>query len=671
GDGKENVRDMVPESRTTVGISSRTPNTESRTPTNGTPIAQSPLPIAELLLPTSLGELRTALPSVYQVSANGTRNEIDAAFHLTDQNTFGIVLPNGYQPNLTLRIDPLIYSTFLGGSGNDFAYTVSNDGLNGIIVSGYTASVDFPTSIGAIDTSIHGLDCFVSRLNLTNQQLIYSTYLGGSNGDYGTAIANESNGNCTVTGITMSTDFPTTPGVGDLQLNGTQDCFVAHLNSTGSQLLYSTYLGGSYEEQPYDIATDNTEGVFVVGMTNSRDYPTTNNAWCRFFIGGSGFPTWGGDCFITHINSTGSQLLYSSFFGGTLDEVCGSIYVSPHLEVTVTGWTTSSDFPTTPGVYDSVYSSNNSRWNGECFISCFDSSGSNLLFSTFLGNDSASVGKCILRETNGDIIVAGEAYGNFPVTQVAYDTTFNGEGDYGGDLFIARLNSNASQLLQSTYLGGSISDQLQGMEKLENGQIAVFGTTYSSDLPTTTTAISRILQGSTDSYVSILNNSLSQLQFSTYLGGTNRDDARGCCGSGESVICVGGTSSTDFPRTTSGFDTSYNGGSADCFICLFQTDSTGVTSSEQSIPNEYLLSQNYPNPFNTSTTISYSLSKPGMVELRLFDITGREVATLVNQKQQTGSYRVTFDGKNLSSGTYFMRMQAGEFVKTQKMVLLK
>ena len=123
-----------------------------------------------------------------------------------------------------------------------------------------------------------------------------------------------------------------------------------------------------------------------------------------------------------------------------------------------------------------------------------------------------------------------------------------------------------------------------------------------------------------------------------------------------------------------GYDTTYNGGLSyigDGFVTRFQLDESVVNDPEPQLPHTFSLSQNYPNPFNSSTTLSYSLPSMSQVDLRLYDLTGREIESLVNRKQQAGSYRVIVDGKNLASGTYFVRMQTGDFVKTQKIVLLK
>ena len=162
----------------------------------------------ELKLPTSLGELRTALPQVYQISAGGSRSEVNAQFEIVNKNEFGVTLPNGYQKEHTLRIDPLVYSTFLGGSGDDEARGICSDNTGGVFIVGATNSTNYPvTGIGQpFLAGDH--DCIVTHLNSTGSQLLYSTYIGGSGYDYGMGIVNDGQGGVIVAGTTYSANFP-------------------------------------------------------------------------------------------------------------------------------------------------------------------------------------------------------------------------------------------------------------------------------------------------------------------------------------------------------------------------------------------------------------------------------------------------------------------------------
>ncbi|MDK9701354.1 MAG: T9SS type A sorting domain-containing protein, partial [bacterium] len=628
------------------------------------PIAQSPLPIAELLLPTSLGELRTALPSVYQVSANGSRNEIEATFELTDKNTFGITLPNGYNPDHSLRIDPLIYSTFLGGSSGDDGLAICKTTLGNIVVTGDTQSSDFPITLGAYDTTSVGYDIFITSVNPSGTLLLYSTFLGGDDNDYPSDIASDNLGGVIVCGVTFGGVFPTTLNAFDRTPPGptSNKCFVTRLNSTGSELIFSTYLGSRQAFQnARAVVGDVNGGAFVTGETSGLYFPVTTNAYART---NNGFE----DGFITHLHSSGSGLLYSSYFGGNSEDYPKALALDSLGRLCIAGQTSSTIFPTTPNcLQDSLHG-----WR-DAFFTLFSSDLQSLVFSTYIGG---SVGDGIFDVTfdgtSGFFLTGNTTSSDFPTSPNCYDSTYNG-GMFDG--FVANVSISPQVTFTSTYLGGSGDDGIYHIEVDRiHDAVSFVGTTVSSDFPVSQDAYDTVFHdGDNDGFISKLNYDLTSLLYSTYLGGTGTDVCQSILHEGnDTVIIVGRTTSPDFPVTPAAFDTSSNGG-WDCFVAklILRADTSNVVRElDKLLPSGVLLTT-FPNPFNSSTTISYSLPKPGLVELRLFDITGREVATLVNQKQQPGNYRVTFDGKKLSSGTYFVRMQAGKFVKTQKMVLLR
>ncbi|MDK9700291.1 MAG: T9SS type A sorting domain-containing protein [bacterium] len=682
-----NVRDLLRDSRTTEGTVHRTflsdgvkdnsrgvwhtpdttetmradmgvrpypsPNTQPPSP-----IAQSPLPITELLLPTSLGELRTALPSVYQLSSNGTRNEIEAAFELTDKNTFGITLPNGYNPDHSLRIDPLIYSTFLGGFGNDYASDACVVNNTEVIVAGSTNSENFPITPGVYDpvNSNNNSDGFITHLNADGSQMLFSTYLGGGGTDGCENILLDDVGNIVVSGTTSYGSFPTTYRFGPL--GGAGDGFIAKMNGNGSALLFCTVFGSSGAENLPGMASDGSGGFYVTGSTAGTGFPTTTNAYDTSFNGGVY------DCYVLRINSTGNQLLFSTFLGGSQNDFGNGVCIDSGGNVWISGGTLSTDFPITIDAFDTT-----SNGGEDCFITKLSTTGSQLAYSSYIGGNGNETGSKLAQDDSGHVIMIGyTTSNNFPTTPFAYDTTYNG----GEDVFVVKLNINGNQVFFSTYLGGQAND-LAGSFSLINNNILISGYTGSSNFPVTQFGFDPTYNGGTaDCFLLLLNQDGSRLIYSTYVGGTSDDKGRkALVDNVGNIIIVGTTSSFNFPTTVGVFDTSYNGGNFDAFITKIHIDTVDATPEPFVLPETYSLSQNYPNPFNSSTSISYSLPEPGHVDLRLFDITGREVTTLVNQKQQTGSYRVTLDGQHLSSGTYFVRMQAGEFVKTQKMVLLR
>ncbi|MDK9701222.1 MAG: T9SS type A sorting domain-containing protein, partial [bacterium] len=346
---------------------------------------------------------------------------------------------------------------------------------------------------------------------------------------------------------------------------------------------------------------------------------------------------------------------------------------SDHLGgVFVTGIVNGSDFPVTHSAFDTTF--NGFGDSCDAAIVHLSIRDARLIASTYLGGvGHDDCWDLSILDTNVVYINGYTGSHDFPIVGPCYDSTHS-NNHY--DQFLARMSYDLSRLEKSTFFGG---DVLPGRTKhvlLEDSSIVVSGTTNAVNLPTTPNAQSRsYLGGIFDIYLTKFNRELTDLRYGSYWGGNNSEFVSDMvCDSQSQLHMTGFTRSNNFSTTPNAFDPTYNDTSQwgnECFFTILSIPTTGVSESVAKLPSTTQLLGNYPNPFNSSTTISYSLPKPGMVDLRLFDIIGREVATLVNQKQQTGSYRLTFDGKYLSSGTYFVRMQAGEFVKTQKMVLLK
>ncbi len=617
----------------------------------------------ELSLPTSLGELRMRIPGAYQTTANGTRgNAVTAQFRLVSENLFAIDLPNGYYPSQTLRIDPLVYSTYLGGGGNDYGDGIVDDGSGGVIVCGCTNSYDFPVTVGAIDVSYNGAsvgtgDCFITRVDSTFSQLIYSTFLGGPGDDRAESIVSDDSGNCTITGYADS-QFPTTINAYQRSYNGgRRDCVVARLNSSGSQLIYSTCLGGNGYDDGHSILAGDSGSVFIGGFTNSPNFPTTEGAYNTTSSGG----------FVVHVNNTGSGLIYSTFLGYSPE--LWSITSDGSGGILATGSAISGLY-TTPNAFDTTFNGGDL----DAFVLRLNSTGSQLLYSTYLGGSGDrewAVG--ITGDGNGNCFVTGSTTSpNFPITVGGFDTVYNGGTTVIGDCFISYLNSTGSNLLYSTYLGGSGEDAGRGILYYADTSVTIVGGTKGTDFPTTIGAYSEHLNGTGNCFVTHLKVNTSRLIYSTYFGGTGSDVAYACMKHHSDGIIFTGICGSGFPTTPEVGDTSYNGGS-DGFIArltLFP-DSSASTPERFIQPSGFALAQNYPNPFNSTTSLSYTLPISSHVDLRLYDLMGREVTTLVQREQIAGTYRVLLDGSRLASGTYFVRLQAGAFAKTQKIVLLK
>jgi hypothetical protein len=251
-------------------------------------------------------------PVIYQETA-GVRTTVAGGYVLEEPQQVSFAVA-AYDTSRPLVIDPvLVYSTYLGGSGGDEGRGIAVDNRGNAYVTGRTQSTNFPT-VNAVQPAFGGgdNDAFVAKLSRNGSQLLYSTYLGGSEGDFGTGIAADNRGNAYVTGFTESTDFPTVNAV-QPALGVSPDAFVAKLNRNGSQLLYSTYLGGSGAEVGSGIAADGPGNAYVTGLTESTDFPTVNAV--QPALGGGFF-----DAFVAKLTRNGSQLLYSTYLGGSGDD---------------------------------------------------------------------------------------------------------------------------------------------------------------------------------------------------------------------------------------------------------------------------------------------------------------------------------------------------------------
>lgn len=547
----------------------------------------------DLVLHTVNGVLRQRKPVMYQ-EIDGIRHEIDGGYVLQSDKSVGFHVM-AYDTGRTLIIDPVLaYSTFLGGSGDDAGGGIAVDAAGNAYVVGGTASVDFPTTAQAIQTTFGGGingAVFVTKLNPAGTALVYSTYLGGSGGDGGFGIAVDANGNAYVTGSTRSTDFPTTASAFQTTIHGGNDAFVTKLNPTGSALVYSTFLGGDGNAD-YDwgqgIAVDSTGNAYVTGTTYSRNFPTTAAAFQPAFPGGSDFYAY--NAFVTKLNPAGTGLVYSTFLGGSSDragDVGVGIAVDPAGNAYLTGRTSSLNFPTTAGAFQPALRIGiPTDIPTDAFVTKLNPTGSALVYSSFLGGDYDDYGRGIALDIAGNAYVTGfTGSADFPTTAGAYKATFDGGS---AKTFVTKLNSTGSALVYSTYLGGSSGAEPNGIAVDAAGEVSVTGLTYLScgrfscfsDFPTTPGAFQPGFGGSSsDLFVTTINAAGSSLVYSSYLGGSG-DDQGGAIAvdAAGNVYVTGHASSADFPTTPGVFQPGFGGGSGDAFVAKFARDTPDATA---------------------------------------------------------------------------------------------
>lgn len=579
-------------------------------------------PDGDLRVAFGRGELRLRKPVVYQIV--GARNRqperipVDGRFVVRDRNQVGFQL-GSYDRSKTLVIDPILdYSTYLGGSANDTGFAIAVDASGEAYVAGFTASPDFPSTAGSYQTacklspssgSCSG-DAFITKLSADGTTELFSTYFGGSGSDTALGIALDASGNAYVTGQTSSSDFPLTsfafqPTFAPL-CTASPNCvnaFVSKISADGSQLLYSSYLGGNNVDSGNGIAVDSAGNAFVVGETASTNFPVTAGALqkqcgtdgkCNA-SGGAAMP----DAFMAEIDPSASagpaSLLYSTYLGGSgVDFGLGiALDSATSPSVYIAGSTQSTDFPITAAAAFQAACKLDAKnvCEAEPFLlKLTPASGAaptfTLAYSTYFGGSGGGTG---LRFTDGGNAIAvdtatGDAYitgetasTDFPVTSRAFQPKCGTDGlcnPVSGvatpDAFVAKLDPAASgtaSLLYSTYLGGNSFDLGTSIAIGPDKVVYVTGGTDSTDFPTAN-AVQAASAGGRDVFVTSLDSMGSGEVFSTYLGGSANDEGHriAVSTSGDAYV-TGSTLSTDFPTSTTAFQGAYHG-NQDAFVTL-------------------------------------------------------------------------------------------------------
>ena len=389
--------------------------------------------------------------------------------------------------------------------------------------------------------------------------LSYSTYLGGSTNDRGTAIAVDSSGNAYVTGWTYSTNFPTANPRQPAHGGGLSDVFVTKVNASGSALIYATFLGGgdsegdgdSYYRTGPSIALDSSGNAYVTGMTNSTNFPTANPRQPA--------PGGGTDAFVTKFNPSGSALVFSTYHGGLQSDYGNAIAVDSSGNVYLTGTTSSSNFPTASPLQPAL------AGGTDAFVTKFNPSGSALVFSTYHGGFQSDYGNAIAVDSSGSAYVTGTTSSNNFPTANPLQPSLNG----ASDAFVTKFNPPGSALIYSTYHGGSLTEFGFGIALDSSGNAYVTGQTGSTNF-TTINARQPVNAGGGDAFLTKFNPSGSSLIYSTYHGGWTDDIGRGIAvDSSDNVSVTGSTLSFDLP-TANAFQPTFGGyGYYDAFLAKF------------------------------------------------------------------------------------------------------
>ena len=509
-----------------------------------------------LVLETAAGPLRHRRPHAYQASG-GARITVQAAYEISSQNTVRFRMGE-YDRGRPLVIDPVLaYSTHLGGARTELGHAVAIDDEGCAYITGQAVSPEFPRTPGFPEPN--HLDgetsyAFITKLNPSGTQIVYSSLLGGADYDIGNAITVDSDGAAYLVGETRSPDFPATARALQRTLGGERDVFVAKISPDGSSLLYATYLGGEDFDAGNGIVIDPAGSAYITGITVSSDFPTTSNAYQREYasgqdvfaaklnadgsgliystlVGGVGDDrangiaidrsgnaylagitstrraSGGADAYCIKLNPNGSEVVYLKLFGGLNAEEATSVVVDEAGNAYLAGVTFSKDFPTTPGVFQTESKSPlpqfGSIFGYDAFVVKVDPRGENLIFSTLLNGSGSSYGRAIALDPEGNIVVAGfTASEDFPVTAGAL-TLSPHEPQFKG--FLAKLDPAARQLLYGTRLGGNSLDQIWDMALDGSGSVYVAGFSASTEFPVTEGVVQPDPGGALDAFVAKFN----------------------------------------------------------------------------------------------------------------------------------------------------------------------
>ncbi len=517
----------------------------------------------DIIITTPAGTIRQARPFAFQEGPEDRKTEVASGFRVEgnsvkfDVGEYDTTRPLIIDPTVTLN--NLAFSTFLGSFGEDAANDNAVDAMGNIYITGKSTSVAFPTTAGTFDTSSNGAeDVFVTKMNPSGTGIVFSTFLGGNFYDEGRGIAVDPSGNIFVTG-TASNFFPTTAGTFDTTFSGGADVFVTKLNSTGSALLYSTYIGESAIDSANDVAIDAAGNAYIVVRTSDTvvDYPTTPGAFDTTFNGVD-------DVAVTKLNPTGSALVYSTFLGGSGIDNGTAIAVNAAGEAYVAGATTDdvTDMQTTAGAYDTTH-------NGitDYFVTRFSADGSSLVYSTFIGGPGIDNAVGLAIDGAGSAYVVGSASVGFPVTAGVVDTSALGSSEIGA----SKISPDGATLQYSTFIGGNQGEGANSVAVDQAGNAYITGQNFGGDFPVTSGAYDTTFNGGNDVIVTVLNPAATGYLFSTYLGGGGNDTGYDIALDPSGNVYVTGSTTnnaTPLPTTPEALQT-FHGGGTDAFVAKF------------------------------------------------------------------------------------------------------
>jgi len=634
----------------------------------------------ELEIYTEKGKFSFTKPIAYQ-NINGERNYIDINYSITE-NSYSFELGN-YDNSQLLVIDPLIASTYIGGDCNDRLLDIKIDDENNIYVAGKTQSSDFPITAGAYDETHNSPNCgtynpdfFISKFSPDLSTLYYSTFIGGSGpeggspNDAGVELAINPEGNIVIVGYSQSDNYPVTASAYDQTYNQGKDGVISILNPELSELIASTYIGGSGDDYIISLVIDDNNDIYTTGLSSSNNYPTTSGAYQEDLSDDIG------NGVITKISADLSTLLFSTYVGATEGySSFTAINFIPNGNIIVGGFTYSSSFPVTSNVINQEYSG-----GGDITLSILNTELSELLISTYIGGTNRESISEIANHTNGSIYITGTAQSSdFPVTPTAFQTILNG----GMDMYVCKLNPDLTTIEAATFVGGDFLENSRDIEFDSEGNVFLSGMSQSTDFPMPDDIIpyqdTIYYDGGgtnySDAAITKLNPELTELLAATYIGGERGDTGWALAVDNEDNVIIGGGSvSQYFPVTNKAFQTTYYGTpdyTEIAFLSKLDNNlSEGVTAISRITNNTISI---YPNPSNGAFTIENLASLENITALEITNITGKTILKIDHSSLQIGApLQIDISsatGHVTSQGVYFLKIKSEVGVLTKKLII--
>lgn len=574
------------------------------------------------------GDVLFHKPVVYQINNQQQKNIIDGRYVLRDGGQVGFEIGK-YDHTRDLVIDPtMAYSTYLGGSNADVGMGVALDCCGDAFITGSTLSTDFPTENPEQPTNAGGKDIFITKFDAAADAEDYSTYVGGSKDDVATDILLDNLGDMTVTGYTLSTDFPLELPI-QAKFGGgsvTGDAFLFQIASHGTAFVYSTYFGGSSDDEGMSLALDSSNNVYLVGYTSSTNFPVVPGSFhTKCGLTSKGLCSTGFALMVTVPPGQNQQtsLTYSTYLGGSkgLGDAAYGIWVDnttapPPGNAYVVGITGSPNFPVTPGAFAQDCGTDgkcNGTYDG--FVTELNPAGTGLVFSTFLGGSGYDYAAGVAVDSTGVYVSGNTTSTNFPITAGAAQKTFGGMSSgcvpsstkTCGDVTITKLNPTGSGLLYSTYLGGNL-DENPGLSLAldQGGSVYVTGQTDSTNFPMVTplTGQNNYNGGTSDAFLTKLNPQGTAFSYSTYVGGSGSDVGSRVALDVDTAAYVSGTTlSTNFPIAGGAFQPtckSCGGNLSDAFA--FKVSTSAALSLAVSAPKTVASGANLTYTITTGNT---------------------------------------------------------------------